>query len=367
MAGNSETLDRLFRAGGIHINRGGLFDTDPRPPGDVPWDRVEGMMLGLAIGDSLGNTSESMRPAERQSRFGEIRDYSRAAWGTPGERPPRGYPTDDTQLAYWTLEQMLADAGYVPERVARRFTTQKIHGIGRSVREFLANHKVKGRAWHESGPRSAGNGALMRIAPILIPHLKGPSRELWADTALCAMTTHNDSASISACLAFVSILWQLLAMNRPPDPLWWLEEYLAVARELECDDSYGPRGGRYRDYKGPLWRYTDQVVRTAWSEGSTALQACEEWLSGAFLLETVPSVLYILMRHGGDPEEAIVRAVNDTWDNDTAGAVVGAAVGALHGAAALPGRWRSRLSGRTGDDDDGRIQELLGEARRRWG
>jgi len=38
---------------------------------------------------------------------------------------------------------------------------------------------------------------------------------------------------------------------------------------------------------------------------------------GAFLLETVPSVIYILMRHGNDPEESIVRAVNDTKDNDT--------------------------------------------------
>ena len=97
------------------------------------------------------------------------------------------------------------------------------------------------------------------------------------------------------------------------------------------------------------------------------LQACDQWLSSAYLLETVPSVLYILMKHGGDPEQAIVRAVNDTWDNDTAGAIVGAAVGALHGARALPAGWRARLSGRTGHDDDGHVQELLKKARRRWG
>ena len=39
----------------------------------------------------------------------------------------------------------------------------------------------------------------------------------------------------------------------------------------------------------------------------------------------------ILMRHGEDPEEAIVRAVHDTQDNDSIAAIVGAAVGALHG------------------------------------
>ena len=37
-------------------------------------------------------------------------------------------------------------------------------------------------------------------------------------------------------------------------------------------------------------------------------------------------------------EEAIVRAVNDTRDNDTIAAIVGAAVGALHGKSALPDR-----------------------------
>ena len=72
----------------------------------------------------------------------------------------------------------------------------------------------------------------------------------------------------------------------------------------------------------------------------STVDACNSWYSGAFLLETVPSVLYILERHGNDPEEAIVRAVNDTRDNDTVAAIVGAAVGALHGAIRLPERWR---------------------------
>ena len=84
------------------------------------------------------------------------------------------------------------------------------------------------------------------------------------------------------------------------------------------------------------------------------------------MLETMPSVLYILMQHGDDPEEAIVRAVNDTYDNDTIAAIVGAAVGALHGKANLPQRWLAGLLGRTGTDDDGRILDFLARARRTW-
>jgi ADP-ribosylglycohydrolase len=97
------------------------------------------------------------------------------------------------------------------------------------------------------------------------------------------------------------------------------------------------------------------------------VEASNLWYSAAFILETVQSVIYILMKHGGDLEEAIVRAVNDTWDNDTIAAIVGAAVGALHGKRAIPERWLGNLSGRTSYTDDGRVFQLLEEAGRIWG
>ena len=73
------------------------------------------------------------------------------------------------------------------------------------------------------------------------------------------------------------------------------------------------------------------------------------------------------MKHGDNFEEAIIRAVNDTKDNDTIAAIVGAAVGALHGKEAIPERWISNLSGRTSLDDDGRVFDLLAEAKNLWG
>ncbi|HEU4630236.1 MAG TPA: ADP-ribosylglycohydrolase family protein, partial [Gemmatimonadaceae bacterium] len=59
--------------------------------------------------------------------------------------------------------------------------------------------------------------------------------------------------------------------------------------------------------------------------------------------------------------------VNDTYDNDTIAAIVGAAVGALHGVDALPARWRTGLLGRTRAADDGRVFELIELARTRFG
>ena len=61
-----------------------------------------------------------------------------------------------------------------------------------------------------------------------------------------------------------------------------------------------------------------------------------------------------------------VRAVNDTKDNDTVAAIVGAAVGALHGKSGLPERWVAGLTGRTAERDDGQIQRLVLESKRVW-
>ena len=360
MIDNLPLLDELFSGERIRLCRGHLFDVEAVPKArEFDFDRIEGMLLGLAIGDALGNTSESQTPADRFRRHGEIRDYLHHPYG--GDQ--RGYPSDDTQLAFWTLEHLIEHDGLVPEALAARFAREQIYGIGSTVREFLQQHKA-GVPWFEAGPASAGNGALMRIAPMLVPHLRLGGRGLWTDTAIAAMLTHNDRASTSACLALVAMLWEVLDMTVPPEPRWWRARYVALAADLEGENLLPARGGNFADYRGPLWRFVDQALRWAEAENLSVQQACDAWHSGAYVLETVPSVLWTLMRHAHDPEEAIVRAVNDTWDNDTTGAIVGAVVGALHGSRAIPPRWIQNLVGRTGDSDDGRVPELIRQARK---
>jgi ADP-ribosylglycohydrolase len=359
----AEWLEALLASGRIRLQRSPLFDS---PPGTTPraWDRVDGMLLGLAIGDALGNTTEGQFPAQRRARHGEIRDYLPSRYAD-GRRV--GLPSDDTQLAFWTLEQALEDGGYLPEALARKFASGHVFGIGSTVWQFRDNINDDGLPWHEAGPESAGNGALMRIAPILVPHLREPTPALWADAALAAMTTHNDTMSIASCVAFVAMLWDLLAMEVAPPPEWWLETFAAHVAGLELEDKvYRPRGGRFVGWSGRLSEFLVQHVFEAEARILPVADACNEWYSGAYLLETVPSALYILMRFGHDPEEAIVRAVNDTYDNDTIAAIVGAAVGALHGKDALPRRWRDGLLGRTRAADDGRVFELIEEARKRF-
>ena len=363
MTDNRKLFDALIEDNKIEIKRGALFDYGPVPvPDDSIFSRIEGMMLGLAIGDALGNTTEGQLPEARYKRHGEIRDYLPNRY-TNNET--KGVPTDDTQLAFWTLEQLIADEGFVPENLADRFCRDQIFGIGSTVWEFLSNYK-SGKSWYECGPHSAGNGALMRIAPMIIPYIRTGGTGLWIDTALSAMLTHNDTGSISACLAFAYIYWNLMKMNTPPEPSWWIDTYVKIAKKLETGKPYKPRGGKFANYKGTIWAFANEKVRDAYDQDVLITDACQSWYSGAYLLETVPSVIYILMKHGDDPEEAIVRAVNDTKDNDTIAAIVGAAVGALHGIENLPEKWLSNLLGRTSFHDDGHIFELLKRINRLW-
>ncbi len=330
----------------------------PKDPasGPVLPDRVAGMLLGLAIGDALGNTSEGLTPAERAARHGEIRDYLPAEHAG-GRRV--GLPSDDTQLAFWTLESLLERGELDPEDLSARFASRPIFGLGNSVRQFLHNREQGVTPWYRCGAESAGNGALMRIAPLVLLHPEGNSAALWLDTALASIVTHRDACSVASCVAFTDLLARLLRLPAPPTAAWITGTFLATLRQVCTDQPYRARGGQFSAREGPFPDYLEHVLAEAARHDWNTREACDAWQSGAYLLETVPSVLWILARHAHDPEEAIVRAVNDTCDNDTVGAIVGAAVGALHGEDALPRNWRWGLLGRTREADDGQVSRLV--------
>jgi hypothetical protein len=155
MIDNSGLFNKLLDDGSIRVHDSPLFHEPLTPlPSSFSFDRIEGMLLGVAIGDALG------------------------------------VPTDDTQLTFWTLEQLIQDNGLIPDNLARSFCRRRIIGLGSTVHEFIRNYKDRGKAWYVCGPDSLGNGALMRISPLLLPYLLNPHVSLsnhsqtllWPDT-----------------------------------------------------------------------------------------------------------------------------------------------------------------------------------------
>jgi ADP-ribosyl-[dinitrogen reductase] hydrolase len=357
MIDNRGLLKSLLAKGRIRLQDGDtLREIPPALPESIGFQKVEGMLLGLAIGDSLGAASEGMLTSERLRRHGEIRGFTPSRLS---DWRPVGVPTGDTQLSFWTLEQLIVDRGLIPDNLARHFCEHRIRGVGSTTRAFIRNWKDRHVRWYRAGPDSLDNGALMRVAPILVPHLRQQSPSPCVDAAIAAMITHNSYASNATCVAFVKMLWQLLGMGATPRPRWWADTLCGIVEELEGDV-------RYAEQRMPLWKHTRRRVNSALRRKLSVVEACEEFGSGPSLFETLPSVLYILAKHAASPEEAIIRAVNDTKDSDTIGAIVGAAVGALHGLKGLPQPWIDDLLGQTRVDtaDDGRVFKLLLQAKR---
>jgi hypothetical protein len=91
---NRELLDTLFVSKRIDLSWSPLLDSSPSPVAEgFDFNRVEGMMLGLAIGDSLGNTTEGQLPAQRRAHYDEIRGFLPNRYA--GRRAV-GLPSDDT-------------------------------------------------------------------------------------------------------------------------------------------------------------------------------------------------------------------------------------------------------------------------------
>jgi ADP-ribosylglycohydrolase len=154
-------------------------------------------------------------------------------------------------------------------------------------------------------------------------------------------------------------------MKSTPEPRWWVESYCSLAEKLEGNAAANDVSYNH-SYKEPLWQFTERVVTDALQKRLSVVAACNTWGSGASLFETVPSVLYILATQAQNGEQAIIRAVNDTKDNDSIAAIVGAAVGALHGSAGIPNRWIKGLTGRTRSEDDGEVFKLILTAKQKF-
>jgi poly(ADP-ribose) glycohydrolase ARH3 len=82
--------------------------------------------------------------------------------------------------------------------------------------------------------------------------------------------------------------------------------------------------------------------------------------NGVRTLDSVPTALYTAMKYSGDPEKALIQAVGYGGDTDTIAAMVGAVVGAMHGAGSFPQRWHNGLErGKDGYEELSRVSRQL--------
>lgn len=280
-----------------------------------PRERFVGCLVGLAVGDALGAPLEFMPRAEIAAAFGEVREMIGGGWLNvePGEY------TDDTQLARAIAESVVLLGRIDPDDLAARFVAWLRTGpkdVGNITRTAIQYHAA-GLPWREVGPRviaefprgSAGNGSLMRCAPVGLFHVRRPTA-LLRDSAIVSEITHANPLSV----------WSSIAVN------------LLIVEFLH---------GRV---EGAIARVAAQIPEREVADTLRAAPTLPRRAvrSGGFVLETLSAAIWALAQ-GTTFEEVLVAAVNLGGDADTVGAVAGALAGARDGVAAIPERWMAQL------------------------
>lgn len=162
-----------------------------------------------------------------------------------------------------------------------------------------------------SDPMSAGNGSLMRLAPVAIRFWNDPS-SLRDVAQRQSMTTHAAPEAVDACIAFAEVLADAIAGKSKPEIL-------------------RPRPGPYRGAIGPL-------INGRWRDKDRAAIG-----SSGYVVHSLEAAMWCVARTD-DFRDAVLMTANLGDDADTTGAVTGQLAGALYGASGIPESWAKRIA-----------------------
>ena len=289
-------------------------------------DRYRGALLGLAVGDALGTALEFKRPGT----FAPITDM---VGGGPFSLTP-GQWTDDTSMALCLAESLIACQGFDPADQLTRYcrwyreghlsSTGRCFDIGNTTRAALHQFEQTGETFPGSpDPRSAGNGSLMRLAPVVLAFASDP-RTAIEMSGESSRTTHGAKEAVDGCRYFAGLLLgalqgrqkdEVLSADFCPVPGLWTEAPLAPKIAAVA-------GGSFKRKDLPAIRGTGYVV------------------------ECLEAALWAFHRSETFREGALL-AVNLGDDADATGAVYGQLAGAYYGQNGIPESWRVTLAHRS--------------------
>ena len=284
-------------------------------------ERYRGCLLGLAAGDALGTTLEFMPPGT----FEPIIDM---VGGGPFYLKP-GQWTDDTSMALCLAESLVECKKFDPADQMNRYvrwwrkghmsSTGECFDIGGTTSKALAAFERSGDPY--SGPtdvRSAGNGSIMRLAPI--PMFAGTPAHACELAAASSRTTHGATAAVDACRYFALLISAALS---------------GLAKEILLSPSFVALDTSWSD--DPLCEEIQTIAN-----GSFWDREPPEIRGTGYVVQSLEAALWAF-RSSTSFEEGCLKAVNLGDDADTTGAVFGQLAGAYYGIDTIPKKWREKL------------------------
>lgn len=297
-------------------------------------DRIEGVLLATAAGDALG------APYEFQPPRGPELDVAMTGGG-PWEA---GEWTDDTAMAIAIAEVAatgadLRDDAAQDTIVARwREWSRGAKDVGIQTSSVLHAGVIDGvitaeRArtastqLHQRTGRSAGNGSLMRTAPVALAYLDDEDAMVEAARAISELT-HYDPDAGDACVLWCSAIRHAV-LTGELDVRIGLRHLDSERRTVWSERLDVAEASRPADFPNNGWVVS--ALQAAWSAIATTPVPDDDPASGVFRADHLRLAL-----------DAAVRA---GFDTDTVAAIAGGLLGAAHGASAVPLQWRALLHG----------------------
>jgi ADP-ribosyl-[dinitrogen reductase] hydrolase len=275
------------------------------PPGAAAIvNRARAALLGAAVGDALGATTEFMKPAQIRDRFGVHREIVGGGW----LKLSPGQVTDDTEMTLCVARGIAESGGWDLKGIADRFAHWISGGpsyVGATCRRGILEYVKTRRLAAAPNEWDAGNGAAMRVAPVALYTL-GDERLLSRLAVGQARITHHHPLSDAACVSVGKMIQRGLLGAAPRDLRAAAEELSARHPEF-----------RFEGYDGKSSGYVVDTLRTVFD----ALFSTDNF------------------------EDCVVKTVNRGGDADTTGSIAGAIAGARYGLAAIPKRWLQALDG----------------------
>ena len=289
-------------------------------------DKFRGCLLGLAVGDALGTTLEFSSPGT----FVPIEDMM--GGGPFGLLA--GQWTDDTSMALCLAESLISCEGMNLADQCDRYLDWWIKGansvtgscfdIGNTVRSGLSGYRDSGDC--RSGPRdkySAGNGSIMRLAPVPLYYYKAEISEMLARCEESSLTTHGASESIWCCRLLGVIIRQ--AMEKKDK-----EEVVVFPHELVAASTHG-------DVKSEGLK---RMLNGSWQ----TLEPPEIAGTG-YVIKSLEAALWAFGKAENFKHGALLAA-NLGDDADTTCAIYGQIAGAYWGESGIPENWLKKLAWR---------------------
>ena len=193
--------------------------------------------------------------------------------------------------------------------------------IGNATRGALSRFEKTGEPFAGSlDPYSAGNGSLMRLAPVPM-FFAGDPAEAIERSADSSKTTHGAEEAVDACRYFSGLLVGALQ---------------GVDKATLLSDRYCPVEGHWR--QNPL---AERIATVA--AGSFKHKEPPEIEGAGYVVLSLEAALWAFHRSTCFRDGALL-AVNLGDDADTTGAIYGQIAGAHYGVEAIPVEWRQRLT-----------------------